>query len=112
VLLVIGYSRDARQTLRNACEAHPDAVRRRFGRAVGFVETELGAFLALRVREKHGESVQIERTRPLNEFEEVPETVRAAARAYEEREAASVPYRSFAAGTDHPDPESMRGANL
>lgn len=112
MLLVIGYSRGARQTLRNVCGSHPDAVQRRFGRAVGFAETELGAFLALRVRAKHGESVQIERTRSLNEFEEVPESIRAAARAYENRKAASVPYRSFAAGTEHPDPESMRGADL
>jgi hypothetical protein len=111
-LLIIGYSQGARQTLRNVCESHPEVVRRRFGRAVGFAETELGAFLALRVRAKHGESVQIERTRPLNEFEEVPESVRAAARAYEDREAASTPYRSFAAGTEHPDPEAMQGADL
>lgn len=112
MLLVIGYSGDARQTLRNACNAHPETAVRRFGRAVLFEETELGAFLALRAREKHGEAVQVERTEPLNEFEAVPENVRAAAAAYEEREHASTPYATFAANTDHPDPESMAGTDL
>jgi hypothetical protein len=112
VLLVIGYSKDARQTLRNACNAHPDTAVRRFGRAVLFAETELGAFLALRARERHGESVQVERTEPFNEFEAVPDPVRAAAAAYEDREHRSTPYRAFAANTDHPSPEAMRGTEL
>lgn len=112
MLLVVTYSREARQTLRNVCSAHEETVVRRFGRAVLLEETEFGAFLALRLRSKHGQDVQIERTEPFNEFEAVPEAVREAARAYEDRDAASTPYRSFAAGTDHPDPEKLQDTEL
>jgi hypothetical protein len=112
VLLVVTYSRDARTTLRNVCRSHESTVVRRFGRAALFEETEFGAFLALRLREKHGSDVQLERTAPLNEFETVPETVRAAATAYEERDTPSVPYEKFAAGTDHPAPDAMRDTDL
>lgn len=112
MLLVIGYSQAARQTLRNVCNAHSETVIRRFGRAALFAETEMGAFLALRAREKHGESVQVERTKPFNEYENVPKAVREAAIAYEKRDAKSTPYRAFAANTDHPAPESMEGTEL
>ncbi|MFD1633462.1 hypothetical protein ACOZ4L_09720 [Haloplanus ruber] len=112
MLLVVTYSRDARTTLRNVCRSHEGTVVRRFGRATLLEETELGAFLALRLRAKHGDDVQIERTRPFNEFETVPEAVRAAATAYEARETPSTPYDKFAAGTDHPDSEAMRDADL
>jgi len=112
VLLVITYSTGARQTLRNVCSHHEDAVVRRLGRAALVEETELGAFLALRLREKHGNDVQVARTRPFNEFRSVPEDVREAARAYERREAKATPYAKFAVGTDHPDPESMTDAEL
>jgi hypothetical protein len=112
VLLVVTYSRSARTTLRNVCRSHGSTVIRRFGRAALLAETELGAFLSLRLREKHGGDVQVERTRPLNEFEAVPESVREAAAAYEERETPSTPYAKFAAGTDHPDPDAMRDAEL
>jgi len=112
LLLVVTYSRAARTTLRNTCRTHGSTVVRQLGRAALFEETELGAFLALRLRAKHGDDVQIERTRPFNEFDTVPESVREAAEAYERRETASTPYTKFAAGTDHPDPESMRDADL
>ncbi|GAB6860817.1 hypothetical protein ACFR97_00615 [Haloplanus litoreus] len=112
MLLVVTYSRGARTTLRNVCRSHESTVIRRFGRATLFAETELGAFLALRLRAKHGDDVQIERTRPLNEFAAVPEPIREAAAAYEDRETPSTPYAKFAAGTDHPDPETMRDADL
>lgn len=112
MLLVVTYSRAARTTLRNVCRSHESTVVRRFGRAALLSETEFGAFLALRLREKHGGDVQIERTTPLNEFEAVPDAVREAAVAYEERDTASVPYEKFAVGTDHPDPDAMRGSDL
>ena len=48
------------------------------------------------------------RTERFNEFRSVPETVRAAARAYENREHDATPYSKFATGTDHPAPEEMR----
>jgi len=112
VLLVVTYSRAARTTLRNVCRTHEETVVRRFGRAALLAETELGAFLALRLREKHAADVQIERTAPFNEFEAVPERVRVAAEAYEARETPSTPYTRFAAGTDHPSPAAMRGEEL
>ena len=112
MLLVVTYSRAARTTLRNVARTHDETVVRRFGRAALFEETEFGAFLALRLREKHAGDVQVERTRPFNEFESVPESVRAAASAYEARETLSVPYAKFAVGTDHPDPETLRDRDL
>jgi hypothetical protein len=112
LLLVVTYSRAARTTLRNVRRTHGSAVVRELGRAALFEETELGAFLALRLRAKHGDDVQIERTRPFNEFAAVREAVRDAAEAYEDRETASTPYDKFAAGTDHPDPDAMRGTDL
>jgi hypothetical protein len=112
VLLVIAYSRGARQTLRNVCRAHEDSVVRQFGRVALFDETEFGAFQALRLREKHDENVQIERTRPFNEFAAVNPEVREAAAAYESRETPSVPYEQFADGTDLPSTESMKGSPL
>jgi hypothetical protein len=98
--------------LRNICRTHEETAVRQFGRAALLAETEFGAFQAVRLREKHGESVQIERTRPFNEFAAVPETVREAAEAYEQREQAAVPYTAFAAGTAFPDPERMRETEL
>jgi len=112
MLLVVTYSREARNSLRNVCRGHKAATVRRFGRAALLAETELGAFLALRLREKHGGDVQIERTRPLNEFDEVPSSVRAAASAYEARESPSTPYAKFAVGTDHPEVAAMREREL
>lgn len=112
MLLVITYSTAARQTLRNVCSSHEEAVVRRFGRAACFEATELGAFLALRLREKHGGDVQVERTEPFNEFASVPAEVREAASAYEDREAPSTPYAKFAAGSDHPDPDRMAEREL
>jgi hypothetical protein len=107
VLLVVTYSQAARTTLRNACRNHDSEVVRRFGRAALLEETELGALLALRLRAKHGDDVQLERTRPLNEFREVPERVRNAVAAYADREHPSTPYEKFAAGTDHPGPGAL-----
>lgn len=112
MLLVVTYSVEARATLRNVCQAHEDTVARRFGRAVLLHETQLGAFLALRLQAKHGGDVQIDRTRPLNEYADVPRAVREAAEAYESRDVASTPYHAFAAGTAHPSPETLRTREL
>lgn len=112
MLLVVTYSRAARQTLRNVCNTHDEAIVQRFGRAVLFEETEFGAFLALRLHGKHGGEVQIERTESLNEFRDVPDAVREAANEYEARDHESVPYAKFAVGTDHPKPASMRDTDL
>ena len=109
---MVTYSRAARTTLRNACRAHDDVVVRRFGRAALFEETAFGAFLALRLRAKYADDVQIERTHPFNEFAAVSEPVREAATAYEARENPSTPYAKFAAGTAHPDPETLRDRRL
>ncbi|WP_135364824.1 DUF7855 family protein [Halosimplex halophilum] len=112
MLLVVTYSRAARRTLRNICRTHEGAVVRRFGRVALLAETEFAAFQALRLREKHGGDVQIERTRPFNEYEAVDESVRAAAAAYEDRDRPALPYATFAEGSDYPDPERMRDAEL
>ncbi|GAB7094666.1 hypothetical protein JCM30237_18190 [Halolamina litorea] len=112
MLLVATYSREARTSLRNVCRSHETAVVRRFGRAALLAETEFGAFLALRLREKHGDDVQVERTAPLNEYAAVPDSVRAAAEAYEDRDQPSTPYTKFAAGTDHPEPAAMQSREL
>ncbi|KTG08087.1 hypothetical protein AUR64_00475 [Haloprofundus marisrubri] len=112
MLLVVTYSQAARATLRNVCGSHETAVVRRFGRAALFAATELGAFLALRMREKHGGDVQLSQTEPFNEFAEVKEEIREAATAYETRDSPSTPYTKFVVGTDHPTPEQMRGREL
>ena len=112
MLLVVTYSRGARDSLRNVCRTHGSSVVRRLGRAALFEPTHHGAFLALRLREKHPDDVQIERTRPFNEFADALDDVREAVRAYEARDAPSTPYAAFAAGSPHPDPERMRARDL
>lgn len=112
MLLVVTYSRAARTTLRNVCRTHEETVVRRFGRAALFEATGHGAFLALRLREKHPGDVQLERTRPLNEFSDVPASIRDAVSAYENRDSPSTPYAAFAAGSDHPSPERLRDREL
>lgn len=112
MLLVVTYSRAARQALRNACNTHDDAVVQRLGRAALLEPTEFGAFLALRLRAEHGPDVQAERTEPLVAGRDVPERVRTAATAYAERDAPSTPYEKFAAGRDHPDPAEMKASEL
>jgi hypothetical protein len=112
VLLVVTYSRAARTSLRNVCRTHEETVVRRFGRAALFDDTHHGAFLALRLAEKHGADVHVELTRPLNEFTDVPETVRGAAVAYETRDSPSTPYHAFARDTDHPSPSTLREREL
>jgi hypothetical protein len=112
MLLVVTYSQAARTSLRNVVRTHEGTVVRQFGRAALLAETEWGAFLALRLAEKHGSDVQLERTAPLNEYSEVPARVREAAAAYEDREAASTPYDRFATGTDHPQPDELRAREL
>lgn len=111
MLLVITYSRSARQTLRNVCRRHEETVVRQFGRAALLEATDFAAFQALRLREKHGIDVQIERVEPFAESD-VPAGVRAAAEAYESRDQSAVPYQQFASGTDHPTPEAMRERDL
>lgn len=112
MLLVVTYSQAARQTLRNVCNAHEETVVRRFGRAALFEATGMGAFLGLRLREKHGADVQLERTAPFNEFEAVDEDVRTAAEAYEDRDAPSTPYTKFAANAEHPSPDELQRREL
>ncbi|MCQ4334299.1 hypothetical protein KM295_12575 [Natronomonas sp. F2-12] len=112
MLLLVTYSQAARNSLRNVCRTHEESVVRGFGRAALFEATEHGAFLALRLREKHPEDVQIERTEPFNEFREVREAVRVAARAYECRECPSTPYAKFAVDSPHPTPEELRTREL
>ena len=112
MLLVVTYSSRARETLRNACRSHEETVVRRFGRAALLRETEYGAFLACRLRERHGGDVQVEQTEPFNEFADAPEAAREAAAAYEKRDSPSTPYDRFAAGTDHPESSEMRDREL
>lgn len=112
MLLVVTYSQAARSTLRNVCRTHTSTVVRRFGRAALFEETEFAAFQSLRMARKHGTDVQLERTEPLNEFAEVPDRIRRAAREYENRGEPSTPYAKFAAGTEHPLPETMQRESL
>ena len=112
MLLVITYSRGARQALRNCCNAHEETVVRRFGRAALLEATEFAAFQAIRLREQYGRAVQVEQTRPFNEFETVREPVREAARAYADREHPGTPYAKFAAGTDHPAQAALKGTDL
>lgn len=111
MLLVVTYSRKARRTLRNVCARHEETVVTSFGRAALFEATELAAFHAMRMREKHGLDVEVDRVEPL-EPTGVPPAISEAATAYEDREQPSLPYRQFAAGTDHPDPDAMRGEPL
>jgi len=112
VLLLIAYSRAARQSLRNVCRSHEETVVRQFGRVALLRPTEFAAFQALRLQEKHGEAIQIERTEPFNEFAAVPSSVREAATAYENREQQATPYEAFASGRGYPDAEMMRGQSL
>lgn len=86
-------------------------MRRQFGRAALFVGTEFGAFQALRLQEKHGLEVQVERVEPF-EPGDVPERVREAVRAYEAREQPATPYDRFAADRDLPTAAGMRGEEL
>lgn len=112
MLLVVTYSRAARNSLRNVCRTHDGTVVRRLGRAALLEPTEHGAFLGLRLREKHPDDVQLERTAPFNEFRDVPEAVREAARAYEERSNRNVPYAKFAIDRPHPVPDALRARDL
>ncbi len=112
MLLVIAYSRRARQSLRNVCRGHDDSVVRQFGRVALFEATEFAAFQALRLREKHGVDIQVEQTVPFNEFQSVRPAVREAATAYESRETAALPYEQFRRDTAHPSPEEMKERSL
>ncbi|WP_255151094.1 hypothetical protein [Halorarius halobius] len=112
MLLVVTYSRESRTALRNVCRSHEESVVRRFGRAALLEETGKGAFLACRLRERHPVDVQVERTRPLNEYADVPDDVREAAVAYEREAGTYTPYAKFAAGTDHPEPDALRDREL
>ena len=112
MLLVVTYSKGARTSLRNVCRTHEKTVVRRFGRAALLAETEHGAFLALWLREKHPDDVQVERTAPFNKFRDAPAAVRETAAAYEGREDRNVPYAKFAAGTDHPSPAALKRREL
>ena len=112
MLLVVTYSQAARTSLRNVCRTHEESVVRRLGRAALFAETHHGAFLALRLREKHPDDVQLERTEPFNEFRDAPEAVREAATAYEGRPNPNTAYAKFAVGTPHPSPAELKRREL
>lgn len=112
MLLVVTYSTDARTSLRNVCRTHESSVVRRFGRAALLAETEHGAFLALRLREKHPDDVQLERTEPFNEFRDVSESVREAARAYESRPNRNTAYAKFVVDSPHPKPAELKRRDL
>ncbi len=112
MLLVVTYSREARQSLRNICRSHEESIVRRFGRAALFEPTEFGAFLAMRLRAKHDLAVQVERTRPFNEYDSVRESVREAAASYEARTERATPYARFSAGRDIPSQDSMKDTDL
>lgn len=112
MLLVVTYSRAARTSLRNVCRTHDGTVVRRFGRAALLKETEHGAFLALRLREKHPEDVQLEQTASFNEFKQVSEEIRTAARAYENRPNENVAYAKFAIDSPHPEPAELKRREL
>jgi hypothetical protein len=112
VLLVVAYSQAARTSIRNVCRTHEESVVRSFGRAALLEESHHGAFLALRLREKHPDDVQLERTEPFNEFRDAPSTVRAAATAYEERSNPNTAYAKFAVGTTHPSPSKLKHREL
>lgn len=102
MLLVVTYSREARQSLRNVARHHADAVVRRFGRAALLESTARGAFLGLWLQEKHGLAVELHTTEPFNEYDAVPPAVREAAAAYHREAHPNTPYAKFAAGSDHP----------
>lgn len=102
MLLVVTYSRQARQSLRNVARHHDEAVIRRFGRAALFEATGRGAFLGLWLQEKHGVAVELRLTEPFNEFETLPATVREAAVAYHREAHENTPYSKFAAGSEYP----------
>jgi hypothetical protein len=112
VLLVVTYSQSARISLRNVCRTHGESVVRRFGRAALFAESHHGAFLALRLREKHPDDVQLERTEPFNEYRDVPDVVREAAVAYEHRSNPSTTYEKFAVDTPYPSPAALQRREL
>ena len=112
MLLVVTYSQAARTSLRNVCRTHEESVVRRFGRAALLAESHHGAFLALRLREKHPEDVQVERTEPFNEFREVPDAVREAATAYERRSNPNTAYAKFAVDSPHPSPGELKSREL
>lgn len=112
MLLIVAYTADARTTVQNVAQVHEEVVVRSFGRAVLLRETEFGAFLACRLRAKHGTDVQVERTETFNEYSDVPPSVREAAAVYEQRDTASTPYTKFAAGRSLPTPTEMRDTEL
>ncbi len=112
MLLVIAYSQPARQALRNLCHAHERLVVERYGRAVLLSATELAALHALRLRVEFEPAIQVEQTKPFNEYSGVRATVREAAHAYANRDRPETPYAKFAAGTDYPDQGELAGREL
>jgi hypothetical protein len=108
----VTYSQAARNSLRNVCRTHEQSVVRRLGRAALLEATEHGAFLGLRLREKHPEDVQLERTEPFNEFRDVREAVREAAQSYENRSNPNTAYAKFAVDSPHPTPDELRTQKL
>lgn len=110
--LVVADAPGARQTLRNICTTHEDAVFRRLGRAAVFEGTEFGAFLAFRLRAKHGDGVQIVQATPIGDRQDAFRRASEAARAFENRAHECTPYPKFAAGTGHPLPAEMRDRRL
>ncbi|MEF8774603.1 MAG: hypothetical protein V5A23_03490 [Halobacteriales archaeon] len=112
MLLVVTYSRAARQALRNVSDAHEETVVRRFGRAALVEGTEFGAFLATWLLAEHAPDVQVERAVPFVPGRDVPDRVRTAAAAYADRDHVSTPYAKFAANREHPSPATMKARDL
>jgi len=112
VLLVVAHATDARQDLRNACTRNPEAVVRRFGRAVLLAETELGAFLALHLHDRHGPDVQLERTQPLDVDRTIPARVHDAVDAYANRQHPNTPYATVAERDDLPSTDDLHATDL
>lgn len=111
-MLVVAHAKDARQDLRNACTRNPEAVVRRFGRAVLLAETELGAFLALHLRARHGPDVQLERTRPLDVDRSIPTRVHDAVDAYANRQHPNTPYATLADRDGLPTTDDLQSTDL
>ncbi|MGM0605139.1 MAG: hypothetical protein ACQETB_05650 [Halobacteriota archaeon] len=112
MLLVVAYAKRAREDLRNTCRRYESEVVDTHGRIALFEETELAAFLLLRLRTKHGDAIQVQETQTFNEFERVPERIIEAVQEYERRQNKYTPYHAFASATDFPSLEELAGRRL
>lgn len=102
MLLVVTYPQAVWTMLRDICRVHDEVVVRQLGHVALSDETELAAFLALRLRKKHDENVQIEQIQPFNEFTAIPDAIREAAAACGDHKSPAIPYSKLASKIDHP----------